>query len=361
MENAFYLHSLDPFAIQFTETFGIRWYSLAYMSGFIVGYLTFLYFAKRKLVLFTEEMCSDVVVYCALGVMLGGRIGYVLFYSPELLWQFESSFPFWGALAVHKGGMASHGGVAGVMFVCWLYAKKHKIPWLHMLDLTVLGGAIGFFFGRLANFINGELYGRASEPGYPWAVKFPSEIHRWIAEGEWNKVKSLAPAIEALGAKMKYSGGQMVAVTQETWQRWVDALDWQNMHRYSDQLLSAVTNDNQAVINALAPVLTPRYPSQLYQAVLEGLLVFLILLFIWYKPRKVGVLSGWFGILYALARIIGEQYRLPDQGIGFQLFGLTRGQWLSFGMLAAGVAILIYAIKSKSQKYGGWGIRSNHG
>src|SRR5690606_2859466 len=105
------------------------------------------------------------------GTLIGGRLGYCLFYKPELLISFSSGFPFWGVLEVHKGGMASHGGILGIMVACWLFARREKIPTLHAIDVAAFGGQWGVIYGRIANFINGELYGREASEGFKWAVK----------------------------------------------------------------------------------------------------------------------------------------------------------------------------------------------
>lgn len=347
-----YIHSLDPFAIQFTETFGIRWYGLAYLSGFVFGYLTCLWLIRKGRSALPEADLADFVTFMAIGVLAGGRLGYCLFYAPDLLVSWDSQFPFWGALKVNEGGMASHGGIFGVMLVCWFYAKRKKLPFLHVLDLTAIGGSIGFFFGRIANFINGELYGRVAPEGTWWAVKFPQEMLLWPKQ-EFNRLVDLGAVMDNLGS-MQNSLGERIQVNAEIWQNWLnnyygrDGMARQNIYAGIEDLIQATQAGNAEVIQALGPLLSPRYPSQLVQSVLEGLLVFLALLWIWRKPQKPGVVGGWFGVLYCIARIIGEQFRMPDSHIGFQLFGLTRGQWISIGFLAFAMGYLIVAYRRKT-------------
>lgn len=352
-----WLHNLDPFAIQFTETFGIRWYGLAYLMGFITGYIALRLMTLRGRTQFKEDQIADFVTFTAIGVLGGGRLGYCLFYAPELLTTFDSGFPFWGVLKVNEGGMSSHGGILGVMAVCYVYGWVNKISWMHCLDLTVFGSALGFFFGRLANFVNGELFGREASAGTAWAVKFPQEMGLWLQK-EFEKLSSLQPAVEALQS-FKTQTGEVIALNASVWKAWLDnyARDYtarSRVHETVEALIKAVQNGNAAVSEALAPVLTPRYPSQLIQAVLEGLLVFLLLLWIWRRPQKPGVVAASFGGFYCLARIAGEQFRMPDAHLGFQLFGLTRGQWISLGMLAASVVFLLWALMRPAPKLGGW-------
>lgn len=348
-----YVHNLDPFAIQLTETFGIRWYGLAYLGGFILGYYAILLLTKRGRTFFKADQIADFITFVAIGVLVGGRLGYCLFYAPDLLTSFDAHFPYWGALKVNEGGMASHGGIMGVMLVCYLYGRANKMPFLHCLDVTVFGSAAGFFFGRLANFINGELYGRASAADFKWAVRFPQEMYLWTQK-EFGRLTDLGPVVEKLG-QVKTSAGEMLTVTQSTWQVWLDNYSRdlparQHIHETIEALIVSVQNGNETVRAALSPVLTPRHASQLYQAVLEGLLVFIILFFLWKKPKKPGVIAGWFGFLYCFARIIGEQFRMPDAHIGFQALGLTRGQWLSIAMLSTAVIWLIICYRRDVKK-----------
>lgn len=351
-----YVHNLDPFAIQFTANFGIRWYGLAYLAGFILGYYTILRLTRAGATLFKEDEIADFVTYVAIGVLAGGRLGYCLFYAPDLFFAVDSRFPYWGVLRVNEGGMASHGGIIGVMVVCWLYARAKKISVWHVIDLCVLGSSLGFMFGRIANFINGELYGREASATLAWAVKFPQEMFVWVSK-EFTRLRDVAPAVDALGSIHTENGD--LPVNASVWQSWLDSygrdLNSRSfVHETLEQIIGAIQGGNEAVRVALAPALTPRHPSQLYQMFLEGFLVFVILMFVWRKPQKPGVVSGWFGVLYCVARIIGEQFRMPDAHIGFQLFGLTRGQWLSFGFLMAAIMWLIWAYRSDRPKLGGW-------
>ena len=142
-----YVHNLSPILFQFTEGIAIRWYGLSYLAGFIVAYYLVDLMAKRGTILLKREDVSDFITFMAIGVLAGGRIGYVLFYSPDLLSKVSSSFPYWGALEVQKGGMSSHGGMLGVVIAAWYFGRMKKINGMHILDLCMFGGSIGFFFG----------------------------------------------------------------------------------------------------------------------------------------------------------------------------------------------------------------------
>lgn len=349
-----WVHNLSPFLVEFGGGIGIRWYGLAYLSGFALTYLLADFLARRGRTPLTRDQIPDLITYIAIGTMAGGRLGYCLFYSPELFLTFHNSFPFWGVLEVHKGGMASHGGIIGIIVGCYLFARKQGLLTTHLLDLCILGGTTGVFFGRIANFINGELYGRECSPSLWMAVKFPSEIYHWGLR-EADKLRSLGPAAEALGPWGEFSDGNLM--TASRWTSLVDGFSMQaqsTIGQFKEALVLATQEHNQGVIQALAPILTPRYPSQLIQAFLEGFLVVVILLWVWRKPQKPGLISALFGVLYSVARYLGEEYRLPDYHIGFQALGLTRGQWLTLGMFVLTASYLIYIIKRPGKKMGGW-------
>lgn len=354
-----YVHDLNPFAIQFTETFGVRWYGLAYLTGFVVGYIAAVYMARRKLILLTEQQLADLAFYSAIGTLAGGRLGYCLFYAPELFTEFNSETLWWAPLQVWHGGMASHGGMMGVMFSSWLFGRIHKIPFWHLLDITTFGGSIGFFFGRIANFINGELYGREAPAGLSWAVKFPQEMLVW-GSGEVDKTRALGPAVSAL--KEIPSSNGLLQVNVDTWNQWVNSYASAGgaselIRTAKESLIHATQTGRTDIITLLEPVLTPRYPSQLIQSLLEGLMVIIVLVIVWKKPRKPGVMSCVFGASYAVARILGEQYRMPDAGIGFQALGLTRGQWLSVGLLVVSLGVMYVVSKRPTKPLGGWGLK----
>jgi len=345
--DSLYVHTLNPFAIRFTETFGIRWYGLAYLTGFFAAYQIILCLAKRDLILLKAAQAGDFIFAGALGTIIGGRLGYCLLYSPDLFTNFSSHFPFWGVLAINQGGMASHGGILGILIACIVWGKKHNIDPLHLADLTTLGGPIGIFFGRIANFVNGELVGRPCETLHAWCVKFPQDILLWPGK-EPQHLSQIAPLASNFG------------ISQSEWNNLITRSSyepgaWESMRELLEKILGSVQAGNQETISKLAPYLEARHPSQLYEAGLEGLLLFLIMFLAWKKPRKPGVICGIFFCAYSAVRILGEQFRMPDAQIGYQLWGLTRGQWLSFGLLAFGIAVIFAVSSRKTNLVGGWG------
>ncbi|RIL12420.1 MAG: prolipoprotein diacylglyceryl transferase [Proteobacteria bacterium] len=316
-----FLHHFDPYAVQIGDQYGVRWYGLSYLAGFLATYWFILWLIRRGRSPLSKTQAGDAVFWLAIATVLGGRLGYCLMYDPALFIYFDDSFPFWGALAINRGGMSAHGGIAGVLLTCYLYGRKHKLPALHLADICATSGAIGIFFGRIANFINGELVGRPCDPNLPWAVKFPQDILAW-PEYEPQRLKDLAQAVQLLG---------------ESSTTWLDKVASNPLSGYVQhhlmKIVSAVQEGNHAVAEALQRVLLPRHPSQLYEAGMEGLLLFLACAAIWRRPRSPGLVSICFLTLYPLVRFVGEQFRMPDAQIGYQLLGLTRGQWLSLFML----------------------------
>ena len=358
MEHIVWVHNLNPFLIRFTDTVGIRWYGLAYLSGFIIGAMIMTFIAKRGRGALNPDLITDFITYVVLGTMIGGRLGYALFYGPDLLTDFSSRFPYWGVLRVWEGGMASHGGIAGILLASCIFAYRNKVDWRHLGDLTVLGGSVGIFFGRIANFINGELFGRDAPPGLPWAVKFPGEMYLWFKHDVEKRISDISAGPDLL-PKMT-DAVKNLGVTADQWTAWVSQVrtsaearsQIQNM---IERVIVAIQNGNEQVRAALGTGLTPRHPSQLYEALLEGLFLFVVVFLIWRKPRKPGVVGSIWFTLYAIVRIIGEQFRMPDAQIGYQLFGLTRGQWLSIVMLAIGLGLWVYTSRRKVPVIGGWG------
>lgn len=364
-----WVHQFDPFLVQFTETVGVRWYGLAYLAGFLLGYLVMQRIARRGLVAadgtrsLEEEKLGDYLLAVVLGTMLGGRVGYALFYSQDLLTDFSSQFPFWGVLRVWEGGMASHGGMLGIILAAVWFARRNKQDWMNLGDLTTLGGSLGIMAGRFANFMNGELYGRpiasAESFGAKWAVKFPTEAYLWLKH---DAEKSISDASPDLLPRLA-NAAQAVGVESSRWMEIVSRVRTSGTARNEVQvviqkIIAATETQNEAVVQALQPVLTARHPYQLYGALLEGLLLFLIAAFAWRKPQKPGVVGGIWLVSYAIVRIATENFRMPDSHIGYQLLGLTRGQWLSVAMLVGSIAILVYALRRNKQKIGGWTVQN---
>ena len=253
--------NIDPTLIQIGPI-AIRWYALAYIAGIVLGWRLARVLVERSPKIATKEQVDDFITWVTLGIVLGGRFGYVLFYRPG----YYITAP-WEAFYLWQGGMSFHGGAIGVIVAAWWFAKRNGINWVAFADRVVCVVPIGLFFGRLANFINGELWGRVTD--VPWAMVFPT-------------------------------GGP-----------------------------------------------DPRHPSQLYQAGLEGLVLFAVLMILVARPAiraRAGVLSGAFLAGYGIARIIGEFFRQPDAHLGFLFAGATMGQLLSLPMVAIG-AWLIWRAK----------------
>jgi len=277
-----------------TNGIPIRYYSLAYLLGLALAWWFLKRLATKRLIALDENMVADLIIpFALLGVMVGGRLGYVLFYDVDehthrYVWLDHPAkiFQIW------EGGMASHGGILGVLIAFWIFARRRKVPLAHVLDLACLTAPMGLFLGRVANFINGELWGRPSLVA--WAVIFPA-----------------APPVD------------------EAWKQ---------------------ANPDYAAW--FADGLVPRHPSQLYEALGEGLFLFLILLALHRKLLpKSGGLTAIFLLGYGLARVVCEQFREPDRQIGYEWLGLTRGQWLTSVMFVAGFILLWRVMRGRTAKW----------
>ena len=237
-----FINNFDPVAIEIFNL-EIRWYSLSYIIGILIGwYLAKKFFISKNIF----HKFDDYITYIIVGLIIGGRIGYVLFYN--LSFYIDNPLDI---LKIWQGGMSFHGGVLGIIFASILFANKNQDDVFEYLDVVALVSPIGIFFGRVANFINSELYGY--ETNMPWAVKFIQ----------------------------------------------IDDLY--------------------------------RHPTQLYEAILEGVLLFLILLFLRTNEtyRRSGILSSLFLIFYSIFRFIIEFFRLPDEQIGYIVLNITMGQIIS--------------------------------
>ncbi len=304
---AWWVHDLSPHIIRFTDRIALHWYGFAYVVGFYLAYLVMRYLARRGLSEIKEDAVADFITLTALfGVVLGGRLGYMLFYNFDGLLADPLSI-----IRIMDGGMSAHGGILGVaLFLLW-YARKHGISWTGLGDTLVAGAPLGIFTVRIANFINGELFGRVTQ--VPWAVKFPTEIsHQDFLDRYQAKFGDTFPLDQGL--------------------------------RHSPEILEVYSKAFGSREEFVA-VLNPRHPSQLYEALGEGLFIFLLLF--WMRVRfprlPHGILTGLFFILYAVARISLEFVREPDSGAG-RVLGLTMGQFYSSFMLLAGAAFLTWGM-----------------
>jgi len=297
---AYWVHDLDPLIFRVYDNVGPRWYGLGYVLAFIAAYVVYRALVRRGYADLPLDKVGDFITACALfGVIIGGRLGYVLLYKPEMLREPLSILRVW------EGGMASHGGILAVLLVTFYFARRHKVSWTNLGDNLVVAAPIGLFLVRCANFINGELYGRATSVS--WAMQFPKELNENFVE-----------ANQAITECMKVDPSLNTP----------------------DAIVAAVRHQPQ-VKEILRPILTPRHPSQLYEAFFEGVILFLILWFVRTRMRQPnGVLTGLFFIFYAVFRIVCEYFREPDASM---LGPFTHGQFYSFFMIAIGLAFVIFA------------------
>ena len=325
-----YIHNLDPVIFSVTDSIKLRWYGFAYLLAFVAGYYLLKKLGDKKLWVLPGNQAGDFIAVGAFfGVFLGGRIGNVLVYQmDEFLADPLMIFKVW------EGGMASHGGIAGLMIFTFFYARHKKVSWTGLGDALCVVAPIGIMFGRLANFINGELYGRIAQ-GYGWAMKFPNAL--WDPELKGHEFDKR---------------GEAMRVAKELDPSMVDRLNNRAEGVHESEILNATIRDNESVRDAMGQFLEPRYPSQLFQAAGEGLALFLILFIVRLRFRNLynGVLTGMFFILYAVFRITMENFREPEtENINLLGATVTMGQFLSFFMIIIGAGFIAWAMKAKQR------------
>jgi len=326
------LHDVDPWVIRFTQSFGVRWYGLAYVLGFAGAWFVLLRLAKAGRFRANPERVGDVILAAVLGTLVGGRLGYVLFYRPDLLTDFSGDFPFWGAINIAQGGMASHGGMIGLVLAAWWVALREKTSLLHVADMLALVAPIGVFFGRLANFVNGELLGKVvAQPGEDapaWAVRYPQEL---LERATPEQIEAAAGLVSRF----------------QLWPPQSAFADPDDLLRLGlERLIVEVQAGNADVQQAIEPILHARHPSQLYQAAVEGLLLGGVLWFVFSRKPRDGVITAVFLMVYGVGRIATEFVRLPDTHLGRTL-GLSRGQWLSAAMVVIGAVLLVWVMRKR--------------
>ncbi|HAT49432.1 MAG: prolipoprotein diacylglyceryl transferase [Nitrospirae bacterium] len=238
----------------------VRWYGVMYSLAFLLGWPLLKIQARRMGLALSKEELGDFLVWILGGVILGGRLGYIVFYQSA----YYLANP-WAVFRIWEGGMAFHGGLIGVAVAICIFAKRKNIHCLALGDLVSPVVPVGLFLGRIGNFINGELWGRTTD--VPWAMVFPH-------------------------------GGP-----------------------------------------------DPRHPSQIYEALLEGVLLFAVLWWLGRKKQKWGVLFGTFLVGYGCCRFIVEFFREPDAQLGLLSLGLSMGQWLCLPMILSGVILLYWAVR----------------
>jgi len=266
----------------------VRWYGLMYLVGFIQLVILGKFRARQNLLTgWHPRDVDDMLFYGVFGTILGGRLGYVLFYKPLYYFAHPAE-----VLAIWQGGMSFHGGFLGVLIALWLFARNRNKRWLEVTDFVAPLIPLGLAAGRLGNFINGELWGRVTSPTAPWAVYFPqaaAEDKAWItAFPQEAAARGLVAIYERVG-------------------------------------------------------MLPRHPSQLYESALEGLVLFALLWFYARRRRPLGAVSGLFLIGYGSFRFLVEYAREPDSFLGVLAMGLSMGQWLSLPMIVIGVLMMLWA------------------
>jgi phosphatidylglycerol---prolipoprotein diacylglyceryl transferase len=301
---------IDPVAVPLPGPLDVRWYGLMYLVSFTIAYFLLRRLARDGFLKLDPDAVADLITALVLGVLLGARIGYILFYD----FASFAANPL-RILRVWEGGLSFHGGLLGVLVASYWFVRKHRVPLANLTDSMALAIPFGIFLVRMANFVNGELYGRITTASVPWAMRFPTDPE----------------ALRLLGADRYGMRDRELAIGEA----------------YRTGLWDSVREQ--------VPL---RHPSQVYEALAEGVVVGIILWTIFLVARRLkrrlpeGLLSGVFLIGYGVSRSIVELYRQPDaqfrsadDPLGTVLGPLTMGQTLSLFVILAGVLFLLHALR----------------
>ncbi len=302
-------HFIDPVAIPLPGPVDVRWYGLGYVFAFTVGYYVLRYLSRQGVLSLDYEGISDLIFSLIIGTIVGARLGYILFYDFDSFAANPARI-----IRLWEGGLSFHGGLVGVVLASAWFVRKHRVSLVHLLDSLALGVPFGIFAVRIANFINGELYGRVTTEAVPWAIRFPTD----------------PVALRLL--ELDRSG-------------------------LRDRELGILEAHESGAWEAIRDQVPLRHPSQIYEALTEGALLALILWGIYLIARRRGVrlptgfLSGVFLLGYGLFRSFVElfrqpdaQFRGPDDPLGTVLGPLTMGQTLSLAVIAAGIYLLVSSL-----------------
>ena len=337
---ATYVHNIDPVIFSFNDTIKLRWYGLAYLLAFIVGFFLLKRLGDRKLWVLPGEKASDFITLAAIfGVFLGGRIGNILFYQwDEFVASPSMIFKVW------EGGMASHGGIIGLMLFTLVYSYNKKVSWTGLGDGLCVVAPLGIMFGRIANFINGELYGRIDKT-FAWSMKFPNALFDPTAP-EF-KQRGVVNQI-AINKDPDYASyADQLSQLQGSTPGSAEYNQYYALASQESARLNTVIRENETARQAISDFLEPRYPSQLFQAAGEGLGLFLILYItrIFFRKLPHGILTGMFFIFYAIFRITMENFRQQETD-DVTYFGttFTMGQFLSLFMIIIGLGFIVQAL-----------------
>jgi len=303
--------AIDSVILNLPGPLAIRWYGLTYLIGFLIGAWILGRLSKRSFLPIDKTAVQDWVIWLVFGVLIGGRLGFIAFYKPEI---FASPLEI---LKVWEGGMSFHGGLLGVVLALLLFARRRGVSALRLVDSAALAVTPGIFCVRMANFINGELYGRVTDASVPWAIRFPTD---------------------PVGSRLLGLGALAPDAREE-------------------RLLQALRGDEWDRLMGQVPL---RHPSQIYEGLSEGLLLGAILLLVYRLTRKrplgPGAYGGIFLLGYGCFRFFLEFYRQPDEQfaehpgeLGTVLGPFSMGQLLCFGMILASFALLFYAKKKRAK------------
>ncbi|HZN39462.1 MAG TPA: prolipoprotein diacylglyceryl transferase [Planctomycetota bacterium] len=317
----------------------IRWYGMMYVVGFVIGQWILVRLARAHFFPGKPELAADLIFYLVLGVMLGGRTGYALWYQPDLLNPLQF-------IQVWKGGLAFHGGVMGVAVALWLFARRHKLGWRRVGDACALAVTPGILAVRFANFINGELYGRVTGKGVFGAMQFPTDPtaeHLLGISNNWSMRDRELCIQVAFGKRTFADVKDQLSTVDELGNK----IDWALVEPKLHWAKVSSMTDASGL-----PVVPYRHPSQIYEGLGEGLVLGCVLLLLYLATRRRPLRTGYYAVVfllgYAAIRWSLELVREPDaqfrhgNGNGTVFAGMTMGQTLSLGLVVVAILIVVW-------------------
>lgn len=325
----------DPVLVDLPGPFDIRWYGLMYVVAFLAGHFIITRQARSGFFPLPLQKVGDLIFALIFGVILGGRLGYVLFYPKgDFLSNPLTIFKVW------EGGLSFHGGLIGVVLAFIWFARRNTVPVLRLGDCCALAVTPGIFCVRMANFINSELWGRVTTDAVPWAMRFPRDPDAMRALG----LNRVGTDIRGIELAIQYA----FTKTDAAWKSLLE-------HVGPDALNRLESMRSRLDWNEVMPQVPLRHPSQIYEGLAEGVVVGLLLFFLYRKTKgrlRPGVYGAVFLLGYGLFRLFLENYRQPDDHIGqggFFFGGITMGQILCGAMVLAAVLILWLAPRNQTQ------------
>lgn len=328
------VHDFSPFVWRLNEDIGIHWYGLLILFALGLCSMCMRWLSHRQRMEFSNIQIIDFLLISTVSVLFGARIGFCLFYDPELFLRFRPSAPFWAVLALSEGGLSMHGALIGFVLSTVLFARRRGLNRLYLFDVGGFCAPLVIFFIRIGSFLSGEAFGRPAGESFLLAMKFPREIFIWSKEDP-GQLASLALVVQKFG------------IEPQQWQLWLsqaagDGAVREKINDVLGHLVLAVDEGDAAIRGALESLLTPRHPAQLYAGALDGILLFVMMLLVWRGPKMAGQVGAFFLIMLSMMHVLLTEYVfLPLSESHYRLN-------MILNLCAFGLGVIFFLVWSRS-------------